>query len=511
MKFNFLLLLLLFNITLFAQNNDIKKWRELGYEARINSKIDSSIIYYGWILDTDNDDYDAKLALARLYFNQEDYKKSKAMFKSIYRKDKKDVESLQGLGDIYLNNDKLDHAIKYYSKAIMYLPDYIPLYFKLAKAYSWNDQLDQAIETYKKILKIDDTYSEAYQGIGKMYNWKEHPFSAMKYYKKAIKLDPEEKSIRKEYNEIKELTRLNVMSSTKYLLEREKSYTIDALIENVGLYKRIGDHFDLSLGVLTDYSNRNYTDTDIGDTIRWYNTTMAKVGWLSPNHKVYMYGGYSQSDEQFSSYGLKWKMNYDFNDIKFTNEINGGYGYFYYWNKVGKNEVNDNLSIAFKKFKVSLGYSYGVIDTAFILDIENDIYQEDINPFSGYSTSLTYEITSNPKISISANYSYLNYKYKSNRYYSPLGRKLYGPSFLIYYPIGKFYVYGDLAYNFGSEYYLENIDDAVEKYYLNAANISGNIEFGYDYKKFSASINTGRFYNDYYNNFLVSLNLKYKF
>ncbi|HIE15650.1 MAG TPA: tetratricopeptide repeat protein [Bacteroidales bacterium] len=510
---NKLFLLLLLTLTInsgFAQS-DIEKWRANGYQAKIEENYDTAIMFYGKILKVRPQDYDAQLAVARLYFAKKNYDKSISFYEKIIANDTTDVEALKGLGDNYLYLDKIDKAINYYKKAISYLPDNVPLYFQLATAYIWYGKLDNAIATYKKIATIDNTYSEAYQGIGKMYHWKEQPYTALQYYEKAIALDPLEKSINKEYEQIKKQTLYNISSISKFVNETEENYAINALIQQIGIQKRLNDNFQVSVNFLIDHSDRNFENTEIGDTIRWYNSTWAKAAWFYKHHKVYIYGGYSQSDRKFSAYGINWKWSFSLKSFDITNNLTSGYDYFYYWNEVGQNAATDNLKIRYKKMKLSLGYSYGIVDKVFILDVPNDRYEEDINPFNGYGGSLSYQILSKPKITLAANYSYLSYKYKSNRYYSPLGRNLYGTSVFVYYPIGNFYFYGDFSYNLGEEYYYENINSVLEKHYLNAENWAVNTEFGYDNKYFSASVSASRFYNDFYNNILISLNLQYGF
>ena len=506
-----ILLLTGLGISVFAQTNNIEDLRRIGYESKEGRDYDKAITYYKLVLKEHSDDYDAKLALARLYYSIEDYPTSISYYNNILSNDVTDVEALMGLGDNYLFIDKLDKSIDYYIRGISYLPNFVPLYLQLAKAYSWQGSLNKAIETYNKILTIDDTYAEAWQGIGKIYYWKEKPKTALSYYRKAVDLDPTEQNISKEYEQIKQQLKFNASGKLKLLNETEESYKINAIIQQYGFQKRLNDNFNISLNLLLDYSHRNFTNTDIGDTIRWYDNTWVKAGWISEHHKVFAYVGYTVSDSKFSAYGLNWKWNFSLGSFKFINSFVAGYDYFYYWNQVGQNMVSDNLDISLNDFGLKLGYGYGLIDKAFVTDVQNDEYFESTNPYSRFNVSFTYKILSKPKITFAANYSYLNYSYKSPLYYSPYGRKLYGPSVNIYYPVGNFYIYGDISYNFGSEYYYDIANSTVNKIYLNANNWSANGEFGYNLRSFSVSLNASRFYNDYYSNYFVALTLKYRF
>ena len=509
-KIIFTLLLFILSNHCFSQINT-DSLRTIAYQAMINGDIDKSVTNYNKILEITPDDYDAILALARLYFGKEDYEKSIAYYNKIYISDTSDAEALKGLGNNYLYLDKLNSAIIFFKKAVLLYPTVTDNYFLLAKAYSWQGKLNDAIKTYQQILNIDSTYSEIYQGIGKMYYWKSQPYKALKYYEKALLLDSLEENIKNEYRQIKDETLNFIFIKSKFANEVEENYKINAFIQQTGIRKRISDRFFASADLLIDHSERNSNSAELNDTLRWYNALTVNLRAYLNNHSVDLFTGYSHSDNKFSLIGCSWKWNFPINPFNITNKITGKYDYFYYWNKVGQNVVTDNISIEYKKLKFGFEYGLGIVDKAFILDVSNDRYEEDKNPFSSHTVSLTYRIFSKPKISVAANYSFLNYKFKSNQYYSPLGKKVFGPSFVMYYPIGNFYFYSDAMYNFGEEYYYEKNNSELTKQYLNAKYWNANIEIGYEKKSFSASINASRFNNNYYKNFFLTLNIGYRF
>lgn len=492
-----------------ANAQDTEQWRQKGYEAKENGNYETAISYYSKILEAQPEDYDAGLALARLYQQTEKYKNAEKLFMKIFINDSTDVEALTGLGDVYLMTDKLDKSIAMYQKAISFLHNDVSLYLQLAKAYSWQGKLQKAIDTYNSILKIDNTYSEAYQGIGKMYYWMEKPNSALKYYEKAIALDPAELPIRKEYNQIKMGLKYQLSAKLSLINEKEESYNIDAITQHYGVSKRINDYLNVSVGFLLDYSNRDVTNTNIGDTTRLYDNTFAKISYLSQHHKIDIFTGYTVADSKLSSYGFAWRSNYTIGNFDITNTLFGGYDYFYYWNQVGQTRVQDELNLKYRKIKLSLNTAYGVVDKKPILDVPNDRYEEDVNPHTGYGATLSYKILSLPKIIVGASYSYLNYDYKSQYYYSPMGRNLYGPSLSIYYPLHNFYFYANAAYNIGSEYYYESINNEILTNYIDVTNWSIGVEAGYNLNNWKFSVGSSKFYNPFYENFTAYLSLKY--
>jgi tetratricopeptide (TPR) repeat protein len=484
-----------------GQTEEIENWRYLGYMAKLDQDFGSAIEYYQKILEADYEDYDAKLALARLYIITKEYHPAIDLFNEIYENDSTDVEAMNGLGKCYglLGQDR--KSIYYFEKALFFLPDDVQQHFYLANAYGNGGQLNEAIEIYRAVIRIDDTYSEAWAGIGKMNFWMGRPKSAVFFYEKALELDPENEEFREEYLAVQ--SELDYALSIKFgpVNEKEENYEINAMISKVGLEKRINDHFIIEANFLLDYSNRNYTD-NIGDTTRWYNNSWVKGGWISEHHTISAFGGYSNTDDKFSTYGLNWKLNYNAGKIAIRNSFNAGYDYFYYWNKVGGKAVTDDLNLSFRIIGFNAGYTYGIVDPVATYDYRSgDSSGIRQNPYQSYNLSLTCKILKNPDIKVGLNYSFLNYKYKSSLYYSPYNRNLTGASISIYYDFFKFFIFGNFAYNIGTEYnYKELVPGEIEKVTMNVNNWSSNIELGYDFYPFSFSIGGGNFYNPYYQN-----------
>ena len=502
-----IIIAMLFGNLLLSQSIDVL--RSNADRTIENGQIDSAIYFYTKILDAAPDDYDARLAIARLYLKKEDYQKAGSYFKSIYKKDKNDVKALYGLAEVKLYSDNINAAIKYYNKALKLKPDMIPLHFGLAKAYSWNGQLNKAIERYNVIMELDPTYSEAWQGIGKMYYWMDKPHKALKYYSKALELDPENEEIIREYRDIKRELKWRISSKFKILNEDEEFYKIDALIQKYSLAKRLSDHLDMSVSFALDNSDRDFKDTESGDTSRTYDNAAIMLSWISQNNKITGFASYSNSDEKLSGYGLKWKWTHDAASVRFENTATAAYDYFYYWNEIGQKYISDKMKIISGKLSLGIEATYGIIDSTDVEDVANDKYFIDFNPHYDYGVSLSYKLSSKPLINIGAGYSYSTYKYKSRYYYSPLGRKLFGPSLTMYYPIGKFYIYSGVNVNLGTEYYYELEEGEAVKHYIDANNWSADLEVGYEFRAFDVSLSASRFYNDFYSNYHVALALRY--
>lgn len=503
-----ILIILLFittGINVFAQNIDLENLRMQANEEKTKGNYKTALIHYKQILKIEDDDYDAKLSIARLYHLQKNYKSSIVYFMDIHVSDSTDVTALTGLGDCHTYLDNLGKASEYYKKAISYSPSHVPTYFELAKVYSWQGKLNKAINIFEETMKLNNTYSEAWQGIGKMLYWQDKPKSAIDYYKKALELSPDDESVIKEYKEICKGLKYQISGDFKILNESEDAYQINALIQNYQFKKRLSNNFQISAAYLLDYSDREFTNTTAGDTTRWFDNAAVKISKISKDHRIDLFGGYSKSDDKFSSYGINWKWKFYIKPFYISNSLSAKYSYYYYWNKIGHKEFSDQLSVRYHKFRLNLSYAHGIVDSVMIADVPNNRYEVDFNRFDSYSMSLSYKLLSKPDIEVTANYSYMDYEFKSSLYYSPFGRKLLGPSVSIYYLYKNVYFYGSFSYNIGSEFYYDIIDSSLIKTDLNVDNWSALTKVGYNLNTLSFSLSANKFYNSYYSSYIISL------
>ena len=507
-----LLLALFFCFPLFGQTEEIEIWRQQGYQARLDRDYTSAITFYEKILEYSPEDYDARLAIGRLYLLTEQYQNSIDIFSEIFSEDSTDVEAMNGLGASYGSMGKDRLSIYYFEKSLTYYQDDINQYFNLAKAYGNGGKIDQALEIYREAMAIDSTYSEVWAGMGKMYYWKGKPSTAVRFYGKALELDPENEEIRKENDAAASELNYGLSVSFGPVNEQEENYDINAMISKIGFEKRINDNFQVQAGFLLDYSNRTYSD-DEGDTTRWYDNTWAKGSWITRHHKLSVFGGFSSTDNKFSSYGLNWKLNYSPGKISIQNALNAGYDYFYYWNKVGSNALAEEFTLTYSRLGFEARYSAGLVDAVTVIDYSADGESFiDQNPYQAYGLSVTCTILRKPVIKLGINHSYLDYKYKSPLYYSPFNRFLTGASVSVYQHFSRFYCYGSFAYNVGTEKnYEDNDNGKMKEVELNVNNWSTNIELGYDFYPFSFSIGGSNFYNPYYQNLTGFATLKILF
>lgn len=509
MKPNLIIILLLVSCNMIAQVDSSEIFRQKGYQAKLDGNYKLSVEFYDKILDQDSNDYDARLALARLNTAIEQYDAALDYYQYLLDQDANDWEALYGSGNCYLSQDMTDTAISYYRRAVETLPSYVPGYLALAKALSWKGQLDEAISVYVEANQHDSTYAEVWAGLGRMYYWKSKPYSALKYYEKALGLDPGNKTIKSEYQQIQKDKKAWLSGQFRYFQETEETYVIDALIQKYSFSKRISDRFHLDVNTLFDRSYRDFTVED-SDTSRWYLNAWIKMSWISEHHRLGIFAGYSPTDRLWSAYGLSWQMKYKWGAFKMENLIDAAYDYFYYWNSVGRNIFNESLKLSWKRWEANVAISMGQIDEKPVRNYKGKGYKPGTNPFLIYSFSLNYKVLKNPVLKIGGQYSFMDYEYQSPLYYSPYDRNLTGLTAIIQKKFRQWYFYSGFSYNIGNEsyYYLSNeADDDFESGTVEVDNWAASLEAGYAWPALSLSFSASRFKNPYYENWIAFVNL----
>jgi tetratricopeptide (TPR) repeat protein len=494
-----------------AQDNDKEQLRKEGYEARLAGDLKKSIERYSAVLKIDSSDYDAKLALGRLYLSTGEYKEAIRLFDLIYKYDTTDVEAMFGFGIANIWLDQYSQAIFWLNRAVDYLPNFAPAWLELGRVYSYAGKLDSAIRAYEKVLEIDSTHTTAWAGIGRMYYWKSMPVSAVKYYKKALEIDPEDKSIKKEYEKISKELKWKCSASLLKIQEKEPSYVIDALIQRYSFSKRLKDRWMLSGSTSFDYSERDVSYQN-GDTTRWFDNTWLKLSYLSENNNIAAHLGYSSSDEVFSTYGISWTHRNRIKKLRISNTLTAAYSYFYYWKQAGKNQLSDNLSLKLNQWEVVAGLTTGIVDEADIREFPDQEYSPGTNPFLLLNSSVYYQILKKPRWKLGATYSFYDFKYRSPDYYTPYSRNLYGPVSNIYYNIKDFYIYVSFSYMLGTEIYLvesQGSNTGYEDQNIDVDNWSGSFDIGYNFKLMNLSVGGGRFVNPFYENYTLYFALRF--
>ena len=441
----------------------------------------------GIFAQTDTISYEDGLAEANRCYRAGDFQKALDIFKQLNSRDSSNSDVLTGMARCRIRLEQYAAARKELQQAVILNSRDASPFLELAFIAIVEGKLDSAVYYYQKMLDIDDTYAEAYAGIGKMNYWKDKPKTALKYYEKALKLDPENEDYIHYRDLIKNELGYIVTATGMFVTEKEETYDIAAVIQRYGVEKRINDNFSFSLNTLWDYSARN--NIYESDVRRWFDNTWLKVNFLFKQQKISVFAGASGIENKMTSYGASWNTAFNIKKLQVRNYLTAAYDYFYYWNKVGHDYYQNTLHLIYGRFSVGATYRYAVVRNNIVGDLE----EKTDNPNSRAMADIRYTILKNPKLVIGIHYAYMNYKYASPLYYSPINRHVIGASLSNYYHYKKFYTYEEFIYGYDLDKFSQT---------------SASVEAGFDLGKFSFGVSGNYFHNPYYQNTTVQVSLK---
>ncbi len=473
-------------------------WRQKGYEAKVSGDAELSLQCYLKVLSVAPDDWDAHLATARIYFNRGSYEDAKRHYLGVYKTDSSNTEALWGIGRCWYRTGKFQEAALWYRKTLVYLPGHYPLLEDLSYALINSGKPDEAMDIFLKMTKAEPKEPLAWAGAGKILMAAGKPAEALPYLKKAIALDSANTEIKALLKSAKGAMAFTVAYQCMYINEREPidlgsdtaAYNIDAVVQSLGITKRIGDRFTLRFGHLLDHSSRQYFQEET--QLRWYDHTYLKGQYLVGKHQFSLHLGGSTIENQWTTYGIAWDYGKWVKKIKFSNTFSAGYDYYYYWNQVGHDYVSDQLKIGWKNLLLEASYRY--VNVRPLELIINDTTTEvGRNPGQQYTLSGKYTFFKNPKITVGVYHQYRDYEYRSRKYWAAQDRDLNGATLTVYWDSGK-KLYGYVTGNIGKDSY------DIEHW-----EVSG--ELGYNHPFVSISLGAARFYNPWYENFIAYLSL----
>lgn len=471
---------------------NIEAWRLLGFSYKMLGEMDAAISSYQKVLDLNEADYDAHLALGRLYLQTQQYEDSKREFSYIHKNDETDVEALWGLARIAKAQEDYNNSISFYNQALQYLPDDIPTLLELATIYSYADELDEAISIYHTIIALDKSWAEAWIGLGRMQWWSGQSYAASENCKIALKLDATNLEYANLLDKIESENAWYPSFRFTKLQEREDDYTIDSWIQHYKLTKKLSDRLDFSLNSFWQYNQKERKRGD--NTIeKWFDNSYLKFNYqafkiLSINSTF----GASIHDSTATVIDGGIRLNYVWKKFKLSNSTNVGKEYFSHWEGLNRVYLNNSFSLAWKRIIFISSYKTGKVEEAPIW--EGTLLSE--NPFVDYSLGLNYLLFKPINLKLGVGTRFMDYQNQSNLYYTPIDRRLVSLNASMYYPYKHIYLYASSL--------VEQDKDEKRGY-------SNDLELGYTISGWSLSVGFGNFKNPWYESDNVSLTLSGRF
>ena len=129
-------------------------------------------------------------SLIILYTESKRYVDAEDLIRNQLRKNPKDTDMMEKLGDLYKTQGKHEEALNLYTAALAHAPDDISLREKLGGLYAEKGQLEQAIEEWTRLIEEDPGTANRYRQAAEIYVKHRMYDKAIESYNQAIKLDP---------------------------------------------------------------------------------------------------------------------------------------------------------------------------------------------------------------------------------------------------------------------------------------------------------------------------------
>ena len=128
-------------------------------------------------------------SLIMLYTEAKKYDDAEALIRKQLRKNPKDTDMMEKLGDLYKTQGKNEEALNLYTAALAHAPEDVSLREKLGGLYAEKGQLEQAIEEWTRIIEEDPGTANRHRQAAEIYLKHRMYDKAIESYNQAIKLD----------------------------------------------------------------------------------------------------------------------------------------------------------------------------------------------------------------------------------------------------------------------------------------------------------------------------------
>lgn len=172
---------------------------ERGNQLLNEGKYEEAIVAYEQFLEKNPQAYQVKLSLGDCYRGQKAYDRAIEIYNEIIEQAKADAvmgreltaRALAGIGNCYLNQNRIEEAQKFFEQSIENFPNDEILAYNVGEIYFYNQKYDEAIRYFELATKIKPTWPDGYLKLGYVYLNKGELVTAIQYFEKFLTLEPE--------------------------------------------------------------------------------------------------------------------------------------------------------------------------------------------------------------------------------------------------------------------------------------------------------------------------------
>lgn len=471
-----------------ADSSNVEALRLAGYASKEEGNIPRAIHFYRQVLHHLPEDYDARLALARLYVAQDELDSARVLYLQILQQDTTDVEAWWGLADIYLWQGELKQAEWCARKAAHFLPENVQSYFRLARIYIAADRLKEAREAYLRINEIDPTYAESWAGLGKLAWWQDQPFRALRYYARAQQLDPTNPEYQQKLRQIEQEVGWRIASSGTAIQEAEEFIDYQSYRMELRYGKRLNDRWEVQVRNSRLFLER-FLPASNTRSFRDYDQQSVALSWHGASSQWKARVDYSFLDQELKDLEVGGRLDVN-SHLRLY--LTGNYHFFYAWEDLFARSLQTALRYRWWRFTLSGNVRLGEILQDRVYD-ENGLLTVKDNRRLLTSASLRVLLYKPFTFHLILGYNYSDHQYVSPYHYTPQQLVAYSLGASFYREWKMLYLYGEGMFGSNSD----QVDQTV-----------ASLEGGFLLTHWGIGINLSYFHNPYYENLTGQLALK---
>ncbi len=146
-------------------------------------------------------DNETLLLYANLLLEEGKYRDAQNAIEDVRATDPENIDALMTLAAIQRARKKYDEAIETYKEAIYIDGDYAPAIYERAEVYLIQDKVQWAQKFYERALRADPQFALAELGLAKVAKLRKSKEQYMQHLTKAYEMDPNNPVIKKEYKQ----------------------------------------------------------------------------------------------------------------------------------------------------------------------------------------------------------------------------------------------------------------------------------------------------------------------
>ncbi|MDD8032142.1 MAG: tetratricopeptide repeat protein, partial [Acidobacteriota bacterium] len=182
--------------------NDPRAVYEKGASLYEEGEYEKALAMFERFLELQPDLYEARVNIGNCYVRLKEYDKAIKEFEFVLEKLNQEYPDLTGnktaasiyasLGELYMDQGKLEEARQYFEKSISIDRSDHALPYNVGEILFNSGKIDEAITYYKIATEINPKWPKSYLKLGYCYLNKAEMETALTYFKKFIELSPED-------------------------------------------------------------------------------------------------------------------------------------------------------------------------------------------------------------------------------------------------------------------------------------------------------------------------------